>query len=47
MLFATFPCQMNLFLAFTETIFVVIGRFTRTLMAGNAVFVFWTLFILW
>ena len=44
-LFATFTCQTDLFLTLTKAVFIRLGCFNRALMTGNAVFIFWALFI--
>jgi hypothetical protein len=44
-LFTPFTGKADLFLTFTKAIFVRLGCFIRALMTGNAVFIFWALFI--
>jgi hypothetical protein len=44
-LITPFTCQTDLFLTFTKAVFVRLGCFIRALMTGNAMFIFWALFI--
>jgi hypothetical protein len=46
MLFTTLAREVDLLLTFTKTVFVGLCGFVAALMAGDAVFVFWPLFIL-